>query len=78
MIITLAIRRWHPYVYMRRWSTAGVSSLVELRSLGRVHGRRAAVQAARPRLQAAVGSKGTTSFHTAWALTASQELPEWH
>ena len=51
---------------------------VELHSMDRVYGRRAAVQAARPRLQAAVGSKGTTSVHTAWAQTASQELPEWH
>ena len=29
-------------------------------------------------LYAAVGSKGTTSVDTAWAPTASQELPEWH
>ena len=29
-------------------------------------------------LHAASGSKGTASVDTAWAPTASQELPEWH
>ena len=35
-------------------------------------------QSASPPLHAASGSKETTSVDTAWASTASQELPEWH
>ena len=31
-----------------------------------------------PPLHAAGGSKGITSFDTAWAPIAVQELPEWH
>ena len=38
-------RRRYPSISMRRWRSAGVSSPVELRSLDRVCGRRAVVQA---------------------------------
>ena len=40
--------RRYPSVCARRWSSAGVSSPVELHSLGRVYGRLAVVQAASP------------------------------
>ena len=40
--------RRHPSVYMKQWSSTGVSSPVELRSLDRVYGRRAVVQAVSP------------------------------
>ena len=91
--VTFANQFWiyNRYLHISRvvpalFSVTGVSSPVELHSLGRMYGRPAVVQAASlppppppppPPLHAAGGSKGKTGVDTAWAPTASQELPEW-